>query len=648
LLPVDLLALICSFQFSSRHSSTEQRYNENSGMYGAYGAGRHMRAALSRPGVMQLARRSAVQQPAPVPEVAVRPDDALLSIRTLFTMTALCRHWQRAVKPPEHCQYQRLLPPGCRLVDCWSGVQQLEMKQCGRHVTIGGLLVKRKHVEPVLKSLTQLHSIYLEFNVHPSAVDEADHFTHLLPGSTVASFYPQLQQLTIRLVHTYVHPQHVSRRAHRSRRHQQHSSPQQLLYSQLSAWLDCHPQLRSFALLDPHATMPMPLPIAPFAAAPMMALPRPQPFQPFPMAIFPPFNPMAVNFNPLPAPPPPFPLQLPPLPPFPMPAPFGAFPGAPQYRPPAVPQPSAGALRLLCTGRLQHVAMAGETLVRLASGEKEERERKEEEGQARHCFQAEAVQSIDLIGDYQQPRYINALYDALPSLTHLTLSRVQLSTGAAQVLAKVGHRVTLLRGSISSLVSLSLPAVVTSCSALQSLYIQTHHTSVELAQLYAALPSLPSLTQLSVIEQQQPGNRYPAMHNLPELSLPPLPELLYLHLQLSSYRVFPLVANRTGPPSAILPAKLTHLLLAIPGQQLVPHLSSVPVLCPKLTHCHINSGASVTSQTWETRLGRLKARLRGVWCESEGEVVRHRMDVAWRAEAGLKGDAAEEWEAESW
>ena len=643
-LPVDLLALISSFQFSYRHSASGLQHDSDgdggrsallAGARAVHAAGGHGRVVPPpMRGVIQVASWPVGQQPKNG-EVHVRPDDALLSVRLLLTMSAVCRHWHGAVKPRLH-HFQRSFEFGCRVVDCWSGVQQLEMKMSGKHIHLGGVLVKRKRVATVLTSMTRLRSLCLEFNVDLSALDDSD-FDVLLPGSTVVNFYPQLQQLTIRLVQIYVPPR--TRRRRKARPHH-HQSPQQMLYSKVSSWLDCHLKLRSFTLIDTHSTLPMPY--APLAIPQQMiaAMAR-QPFpQPNMRAAMFPFIPPPFQNQPQPQPllPPGAMLVAPPR-----------FPVAPQqvYRPPPIPQPTTASLRLLCTGRLQHLAIGGETLVRMAYSEDEEKvERREDE--VRQCFQADDVQSIALLGDWQQPRYMDALYDALPSLTHLTLSRCQSPRCADQILAKVGHRITFVLGSISSLAGLSLHDTAASCSALQSLYIHTQYSSGELAQVYASLPSLPSLTQLSVVEQQQPGGRYPVMHHLPELSLPPLPQLLYLHLQLTSYRVFPLVANRNGPPSAILPAKLTHLLLSIPGQQLVPHLSSVPVLCPKLTHCHISSGASVTSQTWETRLGRLKARLRGVWCEEAREVMRHRMDLEWQAEMDVRVGSVEEWEEAAW
>ena len=631
-LPADLLALISTFQFGCVGVANGQGYDEEDGsMHGVYGGGRHGRVVPPMRGVMQLASRPAVQGAA---EMRGRPDDSILAVRLLHTMSAVCRHWHAAIKPPVQSQWQ-WRPSGCRVVDCWSGVQQLEMKQSGKHFTIGGVHVKRRHVARVLASMTRLRFLHLEFNVHPSAVDDSD-FDHLMPGATVAGFYTQLQQLTIRFVQNIV-PHRRKRKGHS---YDASVSPQHVthhkLYVKLSTWLDVHPKLRSFALIDSNSTLPVPF--VPFGIGGPMAL----------MARQQAFRQLLVARQPVP-----FPLPLinpPPFPPGVMPvAPFAAFPAAvqPVYRRPIIPQPTAAALRLLCTGRVQHLALGGETLIRLAYGDEDEKEEKERD-EAGQCFRAEEVQSITLLGDFLHTRYVDALHDALPSLAHLAFSLSQSSAGADQILARVGQRVTSVRGSITSVVGLSLPATSIKCTALQSLYIYAQHMPTELARMYAALPSLPSLTQLSVVEQQQPGMRYPIMHNLPELFLPPLPQLSYLHLQLSSYRAFPLVANRNGPPSAILPAQLTHLLLSIPGQQLVPHLSSVPVLCPKLSHCHINSGASVTAQTWETRLGRLKARLRGVWCDSEIEVTRHRLDVGWRASVDVKASSGEEWEGSIW
>ena len=624
-LPVDLLALISTFQFGGRRSAAGQQYAEyNNSMYVQPHVQYHARPGkvVPRPlhGAIAVASRPVQQQPHRG-EMLEPADDSLLSIQLLLRMSTVCRHWHGAIRPRMH-HFQRSFKYGCRVVDCWSGVQQLEMKQSGKHVFVGGLRVSGSHIGIVLTSMTRLRSLCLEFNVDQSVAEESD-FDMLLLGSTVANFYPELQQLTVRLVHNHVHGQHKHHRKRKSRSHHlQQQTPQQSLYSSLSSWLDCHPKLRSFTLIDPHSTLPMPFIPQPMAVAvnplaPNQFLPN-GPFPPglFPAGVYPPGHPLNA-------------------------APVNHFPAAaqPAYRHPLIPQPSAGALRLLCTGRLQHLALGGETMVRLAWGEADERY----SSASRPCFQSDDVRSIALLGDWQQQRYIDALNEALPSLTHITLSRLQSPRGVDQILATLGHRITFLRGGLSAL---SLPDTCIRCTALQSLYIHAHHAPAELAVVYAALPSLPSLTQLSVVEQQQSGGgRYPVMHDLPVLSLPPLPELQYLHLQLSSFRVFPHSANRK--PSAILPATLTHLLLSVPGQQLVPHLSSVPQLFPRLTHCHINSGASVTSQTWETRLGRLKSRLRTVWCDSEAEVARHRLDVAWQAEVGVEVSSAEEWETES-
>ena len=622
-LPIELLALISTFQFRRNQPAAELSHGIDLSK-----SARHARLVASpMHGVPQVASWPAWQQQN-VAGDSGQPDASVLSVRQLFTMSAVCRHWQRTINPPVP-QSSQSLKPGCRVVDCWSGVQQMEMKQSGKHILIGGVAVKAKRVGTVLASLTRIHSLCLEFNIDLSVVCDSD-FNLLMPGSTVATFYPQLEQLTVRLIQCYV-PQQPRPRRGRKRASQPYRVPQVVLYTKLSSWLDCHPKLRSFTLIDQHATLPLPhFPIG---------WPQPQLLARAGLGVVHAGN-VAVN------------LLGPPqvaLPPLPRPGMLPNLllrmgPAPPQpYRYPALPQPSAAALRLLCTGRLPHLALGGETLLKLAYGEEEQKEQKNNDLPP-PCFEAQDVQSIALLGDWMQPRYFDALSHALPSLTHLSLSRSQSPTGLDQILAEIGHRVKFVRGSVSSFHNLALSATYTSCSALQSLYIHVHHIHTELAQVYAALASLPHLTQLSVVEEQPPGGRYPVLAHLPELLLPPLPQLLYLHLQLSSCRVFEPVGNRSGPPSAILPAQLNHLLLSLPGNHLVPHLSSVPVLCPRLTRCHINSGESVTSQTWERRLGRLKARLRGVWCESESGVTRHRMDVAWRAEMNVRVGAEEEWE----
>ena len=644
-LPVDLLALISTFQFSGRRAVSAS-------------------GAAEEDEVLNTAMRLAGQYAHPASSSsgqsanAAQPDDAVLSIRLLLNMSVVCRHWNGAVCPPiDH----RLHSRGFRDVDCWSGVQQLVIKQSGRHIHVGGVRVKRKRIATVLASLSCLRAVSLEFNIDQSAFDDSD-FDLLLPGGTVTGAYPKLQHLTVRLTQSYVPPKPRSK-AHKPHHHPQpQQPPQQVLYAALSSWLLCHPKLRSFALIDPHATTPLPPPPIFFPMPPPMPVRAPRIQLARRAGRRRAANQPAAAAQPVVQPQPiPVPNMGPQLAAF-----RGAFlafrqfggimpPGALQpaaYRPPPIPQPTVAALRLLCTGRLQHMALGGETLVRLAYGDDEANDEKQQgmdadEGSAR-CFRVNEVASVTLVGNYTQPRYIDALYNALPSLTHLTISSSQSSTGAEQLLAKVGPRITFIRSNITSLAGLAQPSVCVNCSALQSLFLHIYHVGTELTTVYAALPSLPSLLQLTVVEHQPPGSqRYPVLHNLPEQLLPPLPNLLYLHLQISSYRVFPLVASRNAQPSTILPAKLTHLLLSVPGQQLVPHLSSVPLLCPKLTHCHISSGASVTSQTWEARLGRLKGRLGRVWCGSAGEVLRHRMDVAWRASAGVmcgSGSGADEWE----
>ena len=667
-LPVDLLALISTFQFGGGRPAGDRHSDDDD----PYGPGGRLYSGAHYAGLMG-------QQLHGASEERCRPDDAVLSIRLILSMSVVCRRWHAAVRPPVG---HRVLLGGSRVVDCWAGVQQLEIKQSGKLIHVGGIRVKRKHIATVLASLNCLRAITLDFNTDPSAFDDTD-FELLLAGGTMTGAFPQLQHLTIRLRQVYVPPRpSKSRKSHHHARHSGSSqqTPQQVLYSKLSPWLDCHPKLRSFALIDPLATVPMPH--MPFFPAMMPPIPLPQQLPVLPQ---PPVMRMQARGRrrrvlarraavpppqPQPAPLVPPPVPQPALPPqaaaFPAGFPFGLGLGQlagmvaarlqrPTYRPPAVPQPTVAALRLLCTGRLQHLALGGETVVRLAHGEEEGDEKEEKEGKeggegGGGCFRVDEVQSITLVGNYAQPRYVDALYEALPSLTHLTLSRSQTSAGVDQLLAKLGPRIAFMRGHISSLVGLAQPATLANWSALQSLYIHTYHQAAELPIVYAAVKSLPSLTQLSVVEERG-SQLYPVLHNLPELLLPPLPNLLYLHLQLASYRVFPLVANRTAQPSTILPAKLTHLLLSIPGQQLVPHLSSVPLLCPQLKICHINSGASVTSQTWEARLGRLKGRLGKVWCESAGEVMRHRMDVVCRAGAGVRagsGSGGDEWEGEMW
>ena len=649
-LPIDLLALISTFQFggcprapraaSASAASHSRSLSHTSSQYGvgaisaisAHASVHHGRSFLHAP------HASIAQQPAHWPNAWYssngvpngQADDSLLSVHLLLTMSTVCRHWHRIIQPSVH----HFKHHGCREVDCWSGVQQVKMRMSGRYISVGGVRVKRKRIARVLASLSCLRSICLEFNVHPTAMDECD-FDLLLPGSSVVHHYRHLQQLSIRLVEVYEQPHPSAKQSHRPRSSHHQRNPAQQLYSKLSTWLNCHPKLRSFTLIDPHSTPA--LPYAPPGFAPMatvggppIALPPPPLMGAFGVGaiqpLFPPLQFIRRRGN----------MAVPILNPLLMQA----------YRAPSLPQPSAASLRMLCTGRLRHLAVGGETLVRLAYGQQDEKKDRAE-SKPRLCFQADEVQSISLLGDWQQPRFFDALLDALPSLSVLTLSHSQSKQGADAVLSKVGHRIAVLRCNVNSLAAPSQPATFNaSCSALQSLYINVHIMSPELADVYAVLPSLPQLTQLSVVEPT--GGQYPNIHNLPPLSLPPLPELLYLHLQLSSYRVFPLLANRDGATSAILPAKLQQLLLRIPGQQLVPHLSSVPRMCPKLMHCHISSGASVTSQTWETRLGRLKARLRGVWRESESEVTRHRMDVAWRADMDLKVCPSETYESEAW
>ena len=635
-LPVDLLALISTFQFGGCPRAPRPRpaslsLSHSPSQYGGSSSAL-VSVQHSRPLPHPL-QASVGQQPAHWPNAWQSPngapngqsDDSLLSVHLLLTMSTVCRHWHRVVVPSAH----NFKHYGCRDVDCWAGVQQLRMRMSGRYISVGGKRVKRKHIDRVLASLTCLRSVCLEFNVHPAAMDECD-FDLLLPGASVVHHYRRLQQLSIRLVEVIENFPRSAEQRKRPRGARQRGTPAQQLYAKLSTWLDCHPKLRSFSLFDPYSTPALPL-FAPMAAVggPAFALPPPPLMAAFGVGII---RPLALPL--------PFGMQQ-------AGAPVPVFNPVPRpaYRAPALPQPSAASLRTLCTGALRHLAVGGETLVRLAYGQQDEK-RDRAESKPCLCFQADEVQSISLLGDWQQPRFFDALLDALPSLTLLTLSHVQSKRGADALLSKVGHRIAVLRCNIGALAALQQPVTLNaSCSALLSLYISVDGVLLDLADAYAVLPSLPQLTQLSVVEPT--GGRYPNVHNLPSLSLPPLPELLYLHLQLSSYRVFPLLANRDGATSAILPAKLQQLLLRIPGQQLVPHLSSVPRMCPKLTHCHISSGASVTSQTWETRLGRLKARLRGVWRDSESEVTRHRMDVAWRAEMDLKVCPSEPYESEA-